>query len=58
MFKGKASPPCTYTLTCTYSLSSISEREIVGQPFPPAASMGGNQEWLPYKIGSVRSDQI
>jgi hypothetical protein len=63
MFKGEATLSCTYTLTFTYSLPSINEREIVGQAFspsgrlfraggPPAFSMGGNQEWLPYKIFS------
>src|SRR6266850_3337802 len=32
---------------------------IVGRALPPAGSTGGNQEWLPYKIGcSARSDRI
>jgi hypothetical protein len=48
MFKGEDTPSCIYTLTFTDSLPSINEREIVGQAFPPAFSMGSNQEWLPY----------
>jgi hypothetical protein len=59
MLKSEATPSCTYTLTFTYSLPSINEREIVGQAFPPAFSMVGNQEWLPYKIfSSINGEEV
>jgi len=46
--KHETSPVRHLQLGGSYETAFSFLKRIVGQAFPPAASMGGNQEWLPY----------